>query len=71
MKTTIKTSEHTNVFHLDSIFTFFGVFLEVAALWAYRKGNTTAPIHEKHCAEAGPRAPLDAPAEPVAPAGTV
>lgn len=50
-----------------SIFTFFGMFLEVAALWAYRKENA-APAHEKNGAA---RAPLDGPAEPAAPAGTV
>ncbi|OOQ83536.1 hypothetical protein PEBR_35407 [Penicillium brasilianum] len=53
-----------------SIFTFFGMFLEVAGLWAYRKENAAAaPVHEKH--EPGARAPLDAPVEQSAPAGTV
>jgi len=44
------------------------MFLEVAALWAYRRENTTAqqPAVEK---EVGPRQPFDAPA--AAPAGTV
>lgn len=42
------------------------MFLEVAALWAYRKENA-APVHEK----TGGRAPHDGPAEPAAPAGTV
>ncbi|KAJ5118291.1 uncharacterized protein N7443_007220 [Penicillium atrosanguineum] len=56
---------------LAFFFTFCGVFLEVAALWAYRKGNrSVAPIHEKNGAP-GTRAPLDAPAETTAPAGTV
>ena len=55
-----------------SIFTFCGVFLEVAALWAYRKGNrSVAPIHEKNGAVPGTRAPFDAPVEATAPAGTV
>jgi hypothetical protein len=45
-----------------SIFTFFGMFLEVAALWAYRKENTPAPaVQEK---DNGTRAPLDAPVGP-------
>lgn len=51
-----------------SIFTFFGMFIEVAALWAYRKEHPAAPAHEKNGAG---RAPLDGPAEPAAPAGTV
>lgn len=50
-----------------SICTFFGMFLEVAGLWAYHKENTT-PAHEKNGAG---RPPLDGPAEPAAPAGTV
>ncbi|KAF3401937.1 hypothetical protein F1880_009894 [Penicillium rolfsii] len=55
---------------LAFIFTFFGMFIEVASLWAYRKENATvAPIHEK--TQPGGRAPLDAPVEPTAPAGTV
>ncbi|CEJ61614.1 hypothetical protein PMG11_10144 [Penicillium brasilianum] len=55
---------------LAFIFTFFGMFLEVAGLWAYRKENAAAaPVHEKH--EPGARAPLDAPVEQSAPAGTV
>lgn len=51
--------------------TFFGVFLEVAALWAYRKENTTAEgaVAEEQKVEAGARPPLDAPT--AAPAGTV
>lgn len=54
-----------------SIFTFFGMFLEVAGLWAYRKENaaTAAPAHEKN--EPGARPPLDAPVEQNVPAGTV
>jgi hypothetical protein len=56
---------------LAFFFTFCGIFLEVAALWAYRKENhSAAPVHEKFGA-GGTRAPLDAPAEPTAPAGTV
>ncbi|KAJ5667728.1 uncharacterized protein N7477_006298 [Penicillium maclennaniae] len=55
-----------------SIFTFFGVFLELAALWAYRKANhAVAPVHEKSSAAPGTRAPFDAPVEATAPAGTV
>ncbi|CAI7632296.1 unnamed protein product [Penicillium manginii] len=47
---------------LAFIFTFFGMFLEVAALWAYRKENTPAPaVQEK---DNGTRAPLDAPVGP-------
>ncbi|KAJ6153588.1 hypothetical protein N7470_006547 [Penicillium chermesinum] len=54
---------------LAFIFTFFGAFIEVASLWAYRKENSSGPVHEKHD---GTRAPLDAPA-PAAeqPAATV
>lgn len=58
-----------------SIFTFFGMFLELASLWAYQKENAGGQTtQEKH--EAGARAPLDAPIDaPVrytpAPAGTV
>ena len=39
------------------------MFLEVAALWAYRKENTHA-VHQPAVSdkEAGPRQPLDAPA---------
>ncbi|KAJ5727022.1 hypothetical protein N7493_006049 [Penicillium malachiteum] len=51
-----------------SIFTFFGMFLEVASLWAYRKENTAQPVVEKHD---GTRAPLDAPTETTAPATAV
>lgn len=55
---------------LAFIFTFFGMFLEVAGLWAYRKENTTTgPGHEKN--EPGTRPPLDAPVEQNVPAGTV
>ena len=51
-----------------SIFTFFGMFLEVAALWAYRKENApTSMTQEKND---GSRAPLDAPVDP-APTTTV
>ncbi|CAG8935606.1 unnamed protein product [Penicillium salamii] len=48
---------------LAFIFTFFGMFLEVAALWAYRKENTHT-THQPAVSdkEAGPRQPLDAPA---------
>lgn len=46
------------------------MFIEVAGLWAYRRENATAaPIHEK--TQPGARAPLDAPVEQNAPAGTV
>jgi len=56
---------------LAFFFTFCGIFLEVAALWAYRKENqSSAPVHEKYGA-AGTRAPLDAPVESTAPAGIV
>ncbi|KAJ5486834.1 hypothetical protein N7530_001134 [Penicillium desertorum] len=51
---------------LAFIFTFFGMFLEVAGLWAYRKENSTHHTNDK--ANSGNRPPLDAPA---APAGTV
>ncbi|KAJ5152622.1 uncharacterized protein N7482_009100 [Penicillium canariense] len=55
---------------LAFIFTFFGIFLEVAGLWAYRRGNTPAgPLRESK--EPGVRPPRDAPIEPTAPAGTV
>ncbi|CAI7649367.1 unnamed protein product [Penicillium discolor] len=53
---------------LAFIFTFFGMFLEVAALWAYRRENTTVQHTEEDKANAGTCPPLDAPA---APAGTV
>ncbi|KAJ5978496.1 hypothetical protein N7501_001838 [Penicillium viridicatum] len=53
---------------LTFIFTFFGMFLEVAALWAYRRGNTTVRHTEEDKVNSGTRPPLDAPA---APAGTV
>ncbi|KAK4871090.1 hypothetical protein LT330_000327 [Penicillium expansum] len=54
---------------LAFIFTFFGIFLEVAALWAYRRGNTHIPPRtEEDKVNSGTRPPLDAPA---APAGTV
>lgn len=54
----------------SSFFTFCGVFLEVAALWAYRKDtHSAAPGHEKYGA-GGTREPLDAPAETTATAGT-
>ncbi|KAJ5886016.1 uncharacterized protein N7473_008690 [Penicillium subrubescens] len=55
---------------LAFIFTFFGMFLEVASLWAYRKETATAaPIAEK--TQPGVRPPLDAPVEQNVPAGTV
>ncbi|KAF7713963.1 Uncharacterized protein PECH_000750 [Penicillium ucsense] len=53
---------------LAFIFTFFGMFLKVAGLWAYRKERSRATragiAHEKR----GSTDPLDAPAPP---AGTV
>lgn len=53
---------------LAFVFTFFGMFLEVAALWAYRKENNPTPaVQEKN---EGPRTPLDAPVGP-APAAAV
>ncbi|KAJ5130008.1 uncharacterized protein N7515_006047 [Penicillium bovifimosum] len=56
---------------LAFIFTFIGMFLEVAALWAYRRENNTVqhPVSEEHKVETGSRVPLDAPT--AAPAGTV
>ncbi|OQD75754.1 hypothetical protein PENDEC_c006G05083 [Penicillium decumbens] len=66
---------------LAFIFTFFGIFLEAAAVWAYSREDhmlpicrdSAMPIREKY-----PRATLDAPVEPIppispvpAPAGTV
>ncbi|KAJ5101286.1 hypothetical protein NUU61_003508 [Penicillium alfredii] len=56
---------------LAFIFTFLGMFLEVASLWAYRKENTPQNEHEKNGGAARP--PLDAPAgaPAPAPAGTV
>ncbi|KAJ5241691.1 uncharacterized protein N7469_000018 [Penicillium citrinum] len=53
---------------LAFIFTFFGMFLEVAALWAYRKEN--APTSTNQEKNDGTRAPLDAPVGP-APTTTV
>ena len=44
------------------------MFLEVAALWAYRKGNAPAPVVQEK--DDGTRAPLDAPVGP-APAAVV
>ena len=44
------------------------MFLEVAALWAYRKEGSARTVHEKHD---GARPPLDAPADPAAAASTV
>lgn len=44
------------------------MFLEVAALWAYRRENTTVRHTDADKGNAGTRPPLDAPA---APAGTV
>ncbi|KAJ5555933.1 hypothetical protein N7513_003575 [Penicillium frequentans] len=56
---------------LAFFFTFCGVFLEVAALWAYRiKNRSAAPVHKKYGA-AATCAPLDAPAGSTAQAGTV
>ncbi|KAL5357596.1 membrane-associating domain-containing protein [Aspergillus floccosus] len=47
---------------LTFIFTFFGMFLEVANLWAYAREHE-APPREKHGAHGGPAdAPVDAPA---------
>lgn len=60
-----KTSANTFIY---SIFTFFGMFLEVAALWAYRKEN--APTSTNQEKNDGTRAPLDAPVGP-APTTTV
>ncbi|KAJ5467934.1 hypothetical protein N7475_005686 [Penicillium sp. IBT 31633x] len=56
---------------LAFILTFFGVFLEVAALWAYRRENTSSqlPVTEEQKFEDGARPPLDAPT--AVPAGTV
>ncbi|KXG48537.1 uncharacterized protein PGRI_024070 [Penicillium griseofulvum] len=49
------------------IFTIFGMLLEVAALWAYRRENS--PNHSTETkVNSGTRPPMDAPA---APAGTV
>lgn len=53
-----------------SIFTFFGIFLETAALWAYRKENTTERSYEDKV-HIETRPPLDAPTVPAVPAGTV
>ncbi|KAJ6138778.1 hypothetical protein N7471_005264 [Penicillium samsonianum] len=53
---------------LAFIFTFFGMLLEVAALWAYRKENTTTQRTEEDKVNSGTRPPHDTPA---APAGTV
>ncbi|KAJ5550264.1 hypothetical protein N7535_001797 [Penicillium sp. DV-2018c] len=53
------------------IFTFIGMFLEVAALWAYRRENVAArpAVADDDKLETGSRVPLDAPT--AAPAGTV
>ncbi|KAJ5960741.1 uncharacterized protein N7479_007891 [Penicillium vulpinum] len=54
---------------LAFIFTFFGMFLELAALWAYRRENTNdRSVTEENKANTRTRPPMDAPA---APAGTV
>ncbi|KAJ5384184.1 hypothetical protein N7517_002095 [Penicillium concentricum] len=54
---------------LAFIFTFFGMLLEVLALWAYRKENSTSHrTATEDKANHGARPPMDAPA---APAGTV
>ncbi|KAJ5087191.1 hypothetical protein N7456_010807 [Penicillium angulare] len=58
-----KKANQTFIF-LAFVFTFFGMFLEVASLWAYRKENPTQTVTEKHD---GTRPPLDAPAEVPAP----
>ncbi|KAF9251046.1 hypothetical protein DTO006G1_4084 [Penicillium roqueforti] len=55
---------------LAFIFTFFGIFLETAALWAYRKENTTERSYEDKV-HIETRPPLDAPTVPAVPAGTV
>lgn len=71
MNSTVPCGPITNPLILvSSIFTFFGMFLEVAGLWAYRKENAVAaPVHEKTAP--GTRPPLDAPVEQNVPAGTV
>lgn len=57
---------------ISSILTFFGIFLEFAAHWAYKRGRPTQHVVEKpDGAGAATRPPLDAPAEVAAPAGTV
>jgi len=66
---------------LSSIFTFFGIFLEAAAVWAYSREDHILPIRRDSAMpirEKYPRATLDAPVEPIppispvpAPAGTV
>ncbi|CAI7669640.1 unnamed protein product [Penicillium palitans] len=55
---------------LTFIFTFFGMLLEVVALWAYRNENSTShrSATEDKANHGGARPPMDAPA---APAGTV
>ncbi|KAI2786932.1 hypothetical protein POX_g09329 [Penicillium oxalicum] len=53
---------------LAFIFTFFGMFVEVAGLWAYRRENShRGTVHEKRA----PHTPLDGAAETNAPTGTV
>jgi hypothetical protein len=52
-----------------SIFTFIGMFLEVAALWAHRRQTNVTRQTAVEDKEAGPRQPLDAPA--ATPAGAV
>ncbi|KAF9894456.1 hypothetical protein FE257_007959 [Aspergillus nanangensis] len=50
---------------LAFIFTFFGMFLEVAGLWAYARENE--PRREKHGAHGGPAdAPIDTTPAPAA-----
>ncbi|PLB44902.1 hypothetical protein P170DRAFT_367107 [Aspergillus steynii IBT 23096] len=44
---------------LAFIFTFFGMFLEVLGLWAYRRENPTPPVREKTGGAHG--GPADAP----------
>ncbi|KAJ5188972.1 hypothetical protein N7491_005294 [Penicillium cf. griseofulvum] len=53
---------------LAFIFTFFGMLLEVAALWAYRRENNSNHSATEPKYNSGTRPPMDAPA---APAGTV
>ncbi|KAJ6019719.1 hypothetical protein N7522_001786 [Penicillium canescens] len=48
---------------LAFIFTFFGMLLEVAILWAYREENSTTNRREQKN-EVNARPPLDAPAAP-------
>ncbi|KAL2832572.1 membrane-associating domain-containing protein [Aspergillus cavernicola] len=45
---------------IPSIFTFFGMLLELYSLWSYRRENAT-PVIEKHPPHDGPAAPHDGP----------